>query len=137
MYRYTYAGTIARSCYRKSPNDCTIGEVVLYNRRNEQDIAPAMLEVSGGLADYLKQLGYTDDEERYITCVYGFGWNLNLDYVLVPAKDSFRPAKVIANDGLGVRIFGPAEHITTDNPPPMSEDAYRAWIEFRNEYSLR
>ena len=105
------------------------GDIILHDI-NDDEKAPVRLEVvNPQLREYIYELAMTDDEERYIPRFWFYDRNLFLCRVEIPAKEGPIPAKAIwADDFLGdMEIFGPREHITTDEPEPMSTQEYFAY----------
>lgn len=133
MRTYTYTGTISSISFRKSNSiHASSATIELHDMRNDE-VAPTRLDVIGTLADYLNDLEWTDDEERYLTSVFYYDITLTLLAVEVHSSDPDIPAKVIAmNDprglmDIGTTFFGPKEHIDATEPEPMSEEAFREW----------
>src|SRR5699024_8286484 len=64
---YKYTGTISGFSYRRNnPNALPFATLDLYDM-NDDDKAPIRIEATGGLADYIQAIEWTDAEERYLT----------------------------------------------------------------------
>ena len=130
---YKYTGTVSSFSYRRNnPNALPFSDLVLFDL-NDHNKAPVRIEATGGLADYLKEIEWTDAEERYISSDWYYDSNLFLHRIEIPSKEPGRAAKIIAqHDAIdpSVSIFGPTEYIETRNPDPMSNEQRAAWFAF-------
>ena len=111
--------------------DNGVGATHTYKLDNEQE-----------LADYLEDRSWDDAEERYITQHWIYDSCLFLQAVVIPGDTPGIPAKVIAcKDPERISgemvIFGPEELLNDFNPMSMDQDAFRAWMEYRNTFGLR
>ena len=133
-YYYQYQGTISMSS--NSSRECILDDIHDYKK------PPVALTVPcEGLANYLEQRGWTDDEERYLTQTWIYDRNLFLWAVVIPSTDECTPAKVIAcadPDRMSDRavIFGPEELIDSLKPEPMNRDDCIDWLEYRARFGL-
>ena len=94
------------------------------------------LEAFGDIAKYINDLECTDDEERYLDCEYYYDANPVLQYIIIPAKENSRPAKIITSGYIRrgkwpFRIFGQQEHINVADPVPMSVTDYHEWLNYK------
>lgn len=128
---YKYEGTISQlsSC----GHDIILGDIHDWRK------PPVRLTVpSKALAKYLDERSCTDFEERYLTAEWWYDRNLFLKYVVIPSRDSKRPAKVITTtDGYmgDLVIFGQEEYIDLLSPDPMGWEEVVRWNDLRYEIS--
>ncbi len=135
---YKYSGLI--SVFSIDKQHGPTADMILYDMSNER-IAPTRIAVHGEIANYISELEWTDDEERYIASDYYYDSNLYLVYISIPSINPHIPAKIIAGPMLkgapnwDFVIFGQEKHIDVQRPEPMSEEEYFAWLEYkrRNE----
>lgn len=134
-YYYQYTGTISVSS--DGGRDLILDDIY------DETKPPIAVKVPcSALAEYLSGRGNTDEEERYIPQTWIYDWNLFLQAVIIPSKEKWPPAKVIAcadPDRMSdeIVIFGPAELIDTDKPEKMSTEDAAAWLNFQCEFRLR
>ena len=137
---YKYTGTVSSFSYRRNnPNALPFSDLVLFDLYDDNK-APVRIEAMGGLADYLKEIEWTDAEERYITSDWYYDSNLFLHRIEIPSKDPGKAAKIIAqHDAIEpcVSIFGPTEYIETRKPDPMSSEQRAAWFAFLSDDDYR
>lgn len=140
MY-YKYTGSISSFSIQK-PKDVSVADIMLWNC-SDRTIAPTRIQAFGKLADYINDLEWTDDEERYIEQDFYYDENLTLAYIVIPAFGESRiPAKIIASSDApwmrdAFRIFGTIEHINTSHPEPMSGNEYSDWCDYKYEHFRR
>lgn len=134
MRLYQYHGTI--SIYGPAQNNgCT--EITLYNPDDDR-VPPTRLDVAGELDAYIHELGWTDDEERYLRSTYYYDADLRLVAIEIPSDGEYAPAKALISryvpgEGYKLDVFGPREHITTDRPHAMSREDFHAYVIARYE----
>ena len=132
---YSYVGTIS-----VAEGGC---RSIILDDLQDDDVPPAAIRVPcKELADYLEDRSWDDAEERYITQHWIYDSCLFLQAVVIPGDTPGIPAKVIAcKDPERISgemvIFGPEELLNDFNPKSMDQDAFRAWMEYRNTYGLR
>lgn len=110
--------------------------LILHNGDNKP---PVMLEAIGEMAKYIEELEMTDDEERYLKARYYYNSYCGVRSIEIPAEDdSGVPAKIVClTDDYDLRIYGQQEHISTDNPQPMSQEDYaRYYAEYRHNVRI-
>lgn len=132
---YKYEGTI--SCSENGCRNAILGDV------NDFRKPPAAVQIPcKGLAKYLEDRSWTDEEERYLTQKWIFDRNLFLWAVVIPSRTMDRPAKVIAckdpeHMSDEIVIFGPEHLIDSRDPEQMDHDDFLAWLRFRSAFGLR
>ena len=127
---YRYHGSISEMMAQSQ----TAREITLYDSGDDSK-APTRLNVYGDLAKYIYELEMTDAEERYLNADYYYDRILTLVRIEIPSVNPHIPAKVITRQELletGIVIFGSQEHITTQEPEPMSKEQYAAWRAWKN-----
>lgn len=134
MRCYQYSGLIGQS---EHPGN----RIVLDDILDDTEPPVGLSVLCSGLAEYLEDRGWTDEEERYITQTWIYDCNLVLQAVVIPSTEPGIPAKVIACADPScysdiVRFFGPVEYITEPDPHPMDRDDYAEWREFQLKYRL-
>ena len=82
---YVYHGIVSSVESYGSPRK----DIVIVLRSPAYEIAPAMLNVYGSLAEYIRKIEMTDVEERYLYANYYFNDNLRLHLL---GKGFFRPS---------------------------------------------
>nr|DAS69125.1 MAG TPA: hypothetical protein [Caudoviricetes sp.] len=137
---YKYTGTISGFSYRRNnPNALPFATLDLYDM-NDDDKAPIRIEATGGLADYIQAIEWTDVEERYLTAEWYYDKLLYLHRIEIPSTEPGKPAKIIAqHDPIEptASIFGPADYIETNKPGPMDNEQLRAWCAYNADDEYR
>lgn len=99
---------------------------------------PVLLRVSKALLKYIKEIGGTDAEERYLLSDYCYGNMLTVTRIEVPGDKEGIPAKIITCEEIwseDVVIFGEQEYIETQKPKSMSWEEYDRWREWEREHT--
>ena len=137
---YKYTGTISVFSYRRNnPNALPFATLDLYDM-NDDDKAPIRIEATGGLADYIQAIEWTDAEERYLTAEWYYDKLLYLHRIEIPSTEPGNPAKIIAqHDPIEptASIFGPADYIETSKPGPMDNEQLHAWCAYNADDEYR
>lgn len=132
---YSYVGTIS-----VAEGGCR--SIILDDIRDD-DVPPVAIRVPcTELAEYLEDRSWDDAEERYISQYWIYDSCLFLQAVVIPGDVPGIPAKVIAcKDPERISgemvIFGPEDLLNDVSPRSMDENAFRAWMEYRNTFGLR
>lgn len=136
---YKYEGLVGSISYRKGEGTHVSTADIILDDIYEEGKAPVGLRATGGLAEYIENIGWTDAEERYIKCDYYYDNTLVLKKIEVPGKNG-TPAKVIIPAGIDsndVVIFGEQNYIETSEPEGMSGDEMIRMFQYEELHESR
>ena len=141
---YCYEGGISTLEYGNK-----YSHVTLYDM-NDDAKAPVLLNASGGILKYLKELLLTDSEEKYLKGKFYYDGLFEIRYIIYEGYDEngekALPSKIIAmppdsiyktfdyeRDAL---IFGKEDYINESKPSSMSRVSYTAFRGYEIKISL-
>lgn len=135
---FKYTGTVMGIEYK---NSSEVINLVLYDRDDEYK-APIAIKAYGKLATYIKDLSWTDAEEKYLTKNWYYDDCLMLHRIEIPGNAGHIPAKIIAVKDPArddtFTIFGEQDLIEAIAPESMGADEYyHDWLSYQSECAYR
>ena len=125
--------------YRGSVDEYGGGsDIVTISGNIRDEKPPVLLRVAPALLTYIKELGGTDAEERYLLSDYYYGDMLTVTRIEIPGDRGLIPAKIITCEEIwseDVVIFGEKEYIETQKPKSMSWEEFGRWRDWEREHT--
>ena len=130
MNIFNYYGTIWSTCEEPSKSGV---DIILYDPAQEHTKAPVRITAYGGLAEYVKNLISTDDEEKYMNAFWFYDSNLFLHKIVYYDLTARKILKVVTTDSPFAKectFFGSKEFLNTKEPEPLDTKTVEAYIAF-------
>ena len=137
---FSYKGNVSQISSEITPSGITHADIIVKDLDKPKQ-SPMRLQAYGELAEYLCDLSWTDEEEKYLKKLFIYDSALVLRRIEIPQAEDKDingwkgiPAKIIVADSLKtIKVFGPEGYLTSDKPAAMSRSEWHRFLEWRAE----